>query len=61
MLPWLTPTLTTIDQFVAEMGFIAVEMIVKLIDGEALETDLHKIQTQLVVRDSCRQLELRFK
>jgi len=50
------PTLTTIDQFVAEMGFIAVEMIVKLISGEALETDLHKIQTQLVVRDSCRSM-----
>jgi len=50
------PTLTTIDQFVAEMGFIAVEMIVNLIGGEALETDLHKIQTQLVVRDSCRSM-----
>ena len=45
------PPLTTIDQFISEMGCIAVEMIVKLINGEALEIDLHKIQTQLVVRE----------
>jgi LacI family transcriptional regulator len=50
------PKLTTVDQYVPEMGFIAVEMIVKLINGQPLETDLHKIQTQLVVRDSCFEL-----
>jgi LacI family transcriptional regulator len=50
------PMLTTVDQFVAEMGYIAVEMIVKLINGEALEHDLHKIETQLVLRNSCKQL-----
>ncbi len=50
------PMLTTIDQFVAEMGSIAVDMIVKLINGETLDNDLHKIQTQLVVRDSCRNM-----
>ncbi len=47
------PMLTTIDQFVSQMGFIAVEMIVKLINGEALDNDLYKIETQLVVRNSC--------
>jgi LacI family transcriptional regulator len=50
------PMLTTVDQFVAEMGFTAIEMVMKLINGETLENDLHKIQTQLVVRDSCRHL-----
>ena len=50
------PKLTTVDQFVAEMGYIAIEMVMKLINGETLEHDLHKIQTQLVVRDSCRPM-----
>jgi LacI family transcriptional regulator len=50
------PELTTVDQFVAEMGYLAIEMVMKLINGETLENDLHKIQTQLVVRDSCKQL-----
>jgi hypothetical protein len=36
------------------MGAIAVEMIVKLINGETLSDNLHKIQTRLVVRDSCK-------
>ena len=48
------PKLTTVDQFVAEMGYIAIEMVMKLINGETLKSDLHKIQTKLVVRDSCR-------
>jgi LacI family transcriptional regulator len=47
------PPLTTIDQFLADMGTTAIEMIAKLIKGEALDSNLHKIQTQLVVRDSC--------
>ena len=51
---FLNPALTTVDQFISEMGSIAVEMIVKLINGKTLETDLHKIQTQLVIRDSCK-------
>lgn len=53
---YLNPKLTTVDQFISEMGSIAVEMIIKLVNGESLENDLHKIKTQLVVRDSCRAL-----
>jgi len=52
----LGPALTTVDQFIAEMGYIAVEMIVKLVNGETLESDLHKIPTELVVRESCREV-----
>jgi LacI family transcriptional regulator len=51
---FLNPKLTTIDQYIPKMGAIAVEMIVKLINGETLAANLHKIQTRLVVRDSCR-------
>jgi LacI family transcriptional regulator len=49
---FLRPPLTTVDQFVSEMGYIATEMIVKLVNGETLESNLRKIPTQLVIRDS---------
>ena len=50
---FLNPPLTTIDQFITEMGSIAVEMIVQLVKGETLSKHLHKISTQLVSRKSC--------
>jgi LacI family transcriptional regulator len=50
---YLKPTLTTIDQFVAEMGRMAVEWIVKLVQGEIPDCKLQKIPTRLVIRDSC--------
>jgi DNA-binding LacI/PurR family transcriptional regulator len=53
---YLDPSLTTVDQFVTEMGKIATDMVVQLVKGENLESDLHKIQTKLVVRDSCSSL-----
>ena len=53
---FLDPPLTTVDQFISEMGSIATNMVIKMVKGEALETDLHKISTQLVVRGSCLPL-----
>jgi LacI family transcriptional regulator len=53
---FLTPSLTTVDQFISEMGSQAIEMVVKLVNGEDLENDLHKVQTKLIVRNSCRSL-----
>jgi LacI family transcriptional regulator len=53
---FLNPTLTTIDQYVSNMGYIAVEMVIKLINGKILEDEVHKIQTQLIKRDSCRAI-----
>ncbi len=47
------PKLTTVDQFVDEMGFTAIQMIIQLVNGIPLENDLHKIQTKLIVRASC--------
>jgi LacI family transcriptional regulator len=52
----LTPKLTTVDQFVMDMGSLAVEMLVKLVNGESFEKNLHEIPTQLVIRDSCRSV-----
>lgn len=48
--------LTSVDQFLADMGYVAVQMLIKLIEGERLELDVHKMQTKLVVRTSCQKL-----
>ena len=47
--------LTTVDQFIYEMGFVATQMLIKLINGEELDSQTYKMQTQLVVRDSCQE------
>jgi LacI family transcriptional regulator len=46
--------LTTVDQFISEMGFVATQMLIKLINGEPLESPTYQMQTQLVIRTSCR-------
>ena len=53
---FLKPPLTTVNQFIQEMGTIAVDILVKLIKGKTPENNLHKIQTELVIRDSCRAI-----
>jgi LacI family transcriptional regulator len=46
--------LTTVDQFLSDMGYAAVQMLIKLIKGEKLELEIHKMPTKLVVRSSSR-------
>ena len=53
---YIHPGLTTVDQFIEELGCVATEMLLNLIDGESLESNVYKIPTQLVVRDSCRAI-----
>ncbi len=48
--------LTTVDQFISEMGYVATHMLIKLINGQPLEEQTYKMQTQLVVRTSCREI-----
>jgi len=48
--------LTTVDQFLADMGFAAVQMLIKLINGEPLELEVYKMQSKLVERTSCQRL-----
>lgn len=50
------PALTTVDQSVNEMGYVAANMLIKLIQGESLPHKCHRVSTKLVVRDSCRSL-----
>jgi LacI family transcriptional regulator len=46
--------LTSIDQFISEMGYVATQSLIKLIDGEPLDTQTYRMQTQLVIRTSCQ-------
>ena len=48
--------LTTVDQFISEMGFTATQMLIKLINGEELADRTYQMQTRLVVRNSCQRL-----
>jgi DNA-binding LacI/PurR family transcriptional regulator len=36
------------------MGYTAAEMLVELLQGKSLASNLRKIVTRLVVRESCR-------
>ncbi len=48
------PPLTTVDQSIEAMGALAAEIVLKLIQGQPLESRLYKVPTRLVVRQSCR-------
>jgi LacI family transcriptional regulator len=45
--------LTTVDQFISEMGFVATQMLIRLINGASLSEQTYQMQTRLVLRDSC--------
>ncbi len=47
--------LTTVDQFISEMGFVATKMLIQLINDEPLDSQTYQMQTQLVIRSSCQQ------
>ncbi len=51
---FMRPALTTVDQFIDKMGHVATEMLICLIQGETLDSNLYKMPTQLIVRDSCQ-------
>lgn len=48
--------LTTVDQDLSQMGYIATQMLIKLINDEPLEAQVHKLPTQLIERSSCQAL-----
>lgn len=52
----INPGLTTVDQFIDKMGYVATEMLVSLIQGNSLDSSLYKMPTRLIIRDSCRAL-----
>ncbi len=54
---YLHPALTTVDQFIAKMGYVSTEMLIRQIQGEPLDGSLYEMPTELVVRDSCQALK----
>ncbi len=48
--------LTTVDQSLEEMGYVAVQMLIELVDHETLDEQVYKMPTSLVRRSSCRAL-----
>jgi len=50
--------LTTVDQFITEMGYIATKMLIDLINSVILTEKIHKVQTKLVVRGSCSSVKV---
>jgi LacI family transcriptional regulator len=51
--PQMSPPLTTIRQPLVEIGRMATSMLLRLIEGEALEATHVELSTSLVVRESC--------
>lgn len=49
--------LTTVDQFITDMGRVAVEMLVNLIQNKPIEHYIYRMPTRLIVRNTCRAVE----
>ncbi|MCB0214251.1 MAG: LacI family DNA-binding transcriptional regulator [Anaerolineae bacterium] len=48
--------LTTVDQFIGDMGRVAVEMLVALIQNQPIENSIYRMPTRLLVRNTCQAL-----
>ena len=49
--------LTTVDQFISEMGYVATQMLIKLINDPPLEEATYRMKTKLVISGSCRAVQ----
>jgi len=49
--------LTTIDQNLPEMGYVATQMLIKLVNDEPVDVRTYKVPTNLLIRDSCSAVE----
>jgi len=49
-----TPPLTTISQPIQQMGFVAMKLLIDLIDGTEVPDPHRQLPTELVERSSCR-------
>jgi LacI family transcriptional regulator len=49
---WSSPPLTTVRQPLSEMGMLAVRTVLRLMNGEQLESPKVELATEVVVRDS---------
>ncbi len=53
---WASPPLTTVRQPLAEMGLLAARTVLRLAQGEVVDTPRVELSTDLVVRDSSAAL-----
>ncbi|MEZ4634265.1 MAG: LacI family DNA-binding transcriptional regulator [Caldilineaceae bacterium] len=53
---FVDPPLTTVDQSIEGMGALAADIVLKLVQSESWESQLNKVPTRLVIRQSCRQI-----
>lgn len=53
---YINPGLTTVDQSIDKMAYVATEMLVSLVQGESLDSKWLEMPTRLIVRDSCRPI-----
>ena len=49
--------LTTIDQSLSEMGYIATQMLIRMIEDQPVESPIYKMPTKLVIRNSCKPVQ----
>jgi LacI family transcriptional regulator len=49
-----TPKLTTVDQSLEAMGYLAVQLVLELVRGKPIDGSIHRLPTRLIVRDSCQ-------
>jgi LacI family transcriptional regulator len=49
----VSPSLTTINQHLFDMGRMAVTMLMRLIAGESLDNPQVELATTLITRESC--------
>ncbi|TCO32337.1 LacI family transcriptional regulator [Kribbella orskensis] len=49
---WASPPLTTVRQPLAQMGMVAARSVIRLMNGEDLESPKVELATELIVRDS---------
>jgi LacI family transcriptional regulator len=52
----INPGLTTVDQSITKMGYVATQMLISLIQGKPPDNHVYKMTTHLIVRDSCRAM-----
>lgn len=47
--------LTTVNQNLQEMGYVATTMLLKLVNNQPVDTKVYKMPTKLIIRNSCKE------
>jgi LacI family transcriptional regulator len=53
---YISPPLTTVDQSIEQMGFLATDLLIRLINTGELVIKMNTVPTRLVVRESCTSI-----